>query len=160
MQAQDALHYAVALAERDGARYCLDITLKINEINSVGFDMQNELDEMSPIGVIAAKYGVTLRALRFYEEKGLLNPLRIGDHRLYNKATESQLSKILEAKRLGYSIRMIKDNAPLSRWNLEQDLDKDLLREKLRKLRKERVEITNTIMKIEKILELDDSTSL
>lgn len=115
--------------------------------------MDIPLDDVSPIGAIAEKYGVTLRALRFYEEKGLVTPIRIGNHRLYNRTSEDQLKKLLEAKRLGYSIRMIQTKIPLSRWDLTKNVNDDLLRERLVKLRREEREIKTTIRKIEEILQ-------
>ena len=37
------------------------------------------------IGEMARKYGVTLRTLRFYEDKGLISPKREGSTRLYSR---------------------------------------------------------------------------
>ena len=45
-------------------------------------DISNEFGEdLVRIGEMAKKYGVTLRTLRFYEDKGLLNPQRDGSTR-------------------------------------------------------------------------------
>lgn len=59
------------------------------------------------IGEIARKYGVSLRALRFYEERGLLKPDRIGDVRLYSVEQETRLQIILKGKHLGFKLAEI-----------------------------------------------------
>lgn len=64
-------------------------------------------DELSTIRQMARQYGVTLRALRFYEDRGLLRPHRIGATRLYDGATKRRLETILEGKRLGFTLTEI-----------------------------------------------------
>ena len=56
------------------------------------------------IGDLAAEFGVTTRTIRFYEEKGLLNPRREGTHRIYAPADRTKLRLILRGKRLGLSL--------------------------------------------------------
>ena len=56
------------------------------------------------IGDLAAEFGVTTRTIRFYEEKGLLNPGREGTHRVYGPADRTKLRLILRGKRLGLSL--------------------------------------------------------
>src|SRR5690606_28704056 len=46
---------------------------------------QDKGDELTRIGDMARLFGVTLRALRFYEDKGLIQPIRQGTTRLYTK---------------------------------------------------------------------------
>ena len=53
---------------------------------------------------LAGEFGVTTRTIRFYEEKGLLNPERQGQHRRYNAADRTRLRLILRGKRLGFSL--------------------------------------------------------
>ena len=60
------------------------------------------------IGEMAAEFGVTLRALRFYEAKGLLTPERRGLTRLYSAADRTRLAAILKGKALGLSLREIR----------------------------------------------------
>ena len=48
-------------------------------------------EEFVRIGEMAKKYGVTLRTLRFYEDKGLLNPKRDGSTRLYTRRDRARL---------------------------------------------------------------------
>ena len=53
---------------------------------------------------LAAEFGVTTRTIRFYEEKGLLDPRREGTHRVYSPADRTKLRLILRGKRLGLSL--------------------------------------------------------
>ena len=57
---------------------------------------------------MAKKYGVTLRTLRFYEDKGLLSPQRDGDTRLYTHRDRARLKLILLGRKVGFSLRDVK----------------------------------------------------
>ncbi|WP_298957511.1 MerR family DNA-binding transcriptional regulator [uncultured Methylobacterium sp.] len=59
------------------------------------------------IGDLAEEFGVTLRALRFYEAKGLLRPQRRGTTRLYTEDDRTRLATILRGKELGFTLREI-----------------------------------------------------
>ncbi|MFC0370666.1 MerR family transcriptional regulator [Methylobacterium isbiliense] len=59
------------------------------------------------IGDLAEEFGVTLRALRFYEAKGLLHPQRRGTTRLYTEDDRTRLATILRGKELGFTLREI-----------------------------------------------------
>jgi DNA-binding transcriptional MerR regulator len=59
------------------------------------------------IGDLAREFGVTLRTLRFYEDKGLLSPRREGRNRIYDSRGRSRLSIILKAKQLGFTLTEI-----------------------------------------------------
>lgn len=63
---------------------------------------------LTRIGDMARKYGVTLRALRFYEDKGLLNPVREGTTRLYTHRDRARLKLILLGRKVGFSLREVK----------------------------------------------------
>ncbi|MCV0395879.1 MAG: MerR family DNA-binding transcriptional regulator [Rhizobiaceae bacterium] len=60
------------------------------------------------IGDVAREYGVTLRTLRFYEDKGLLSPRREGTTRLYDHKDLTRLRLILMGRRVGFSLREVK----------------------------------------------------
>src|SRR5690606_17681174 len=51
---------------------------------------------------------VTLRALRFYEDKGLLSPRREGATRLYSRRDRARLKLILLGRKVGFSLRDVK----------------------------------------------------
>lgn len=56
------------------------------------------------IAELAAEFGVTARAIRFYEDEGLIAPMRFGTQRVYGKADHTRLAWILRAKNVGFSI--------------------------------------------------------
>ncbi len=58
---------------------------------------------------MAQSYGVTLRALRFYEARGMLQPQRDGSSRFYNAAARHQLELILRGKKLGFKLSEIRN---------------------------------------------------
>lgn len=60
------------------------------------------------IGDLARQFGTTLRALRFYEDKGLLSPRREGMTRLYSAADRERLAVILKGKHLGFTLAEIR----------------------------------------------------
>src|SRR5262245_44552528 len=60
------------------------------------------------IGELAKEFGVTLRTLRFYENKRLLSPRREGLARLYSKADRDRLALILKGKKLGFTLSEIR----------------------------------------------------
>lgn len=64
--------------------------------------------DVHTIGDLARDFGVTLRALRFYEDKGLLSPRREGLARLYSNKDRERLSLILKGKRLGFTLSEIR----------------------------------------------------
>ena len=59
------------------------------------------------IGDLAREFGVSLRTLRFYEDRGLLKPLRAGASRLYDGAQRARLELILTGKQLGFTLAEI-----------------------------------------------------
>jgi DNA-binding transcriptional MerR regulator len=61
------------------------------------------------IGDLAREFGVTLRTLRFYEDKQLLNPRRQGVNRLYSRRDRARLKLVLMGKKVGFSLTEIKD---------------------------------------------------
>jgi len=61
------------------------------------------------IGELAREFDITLRTLRFYEDKGLLNPRRDGLTRLYGRRDRARLKLVLMGKRVGFSLTEIKD---------------------------------------------------
>ncbi len=64
--------------------------------------------ELFGIAELCREFGVTLRALRFYEDKGLLAPRRINGTRVYTRRDRARLALILRAKAIGSSLTEIK----------------------------------------------------
>ncbi|WBQ04071.1 MerR family transcriptional regulator [Kribbella sp. CA-293567] len=56
------------------------------------------------IAELAAEYDVTLRTIRFYEDRGLLTPERRGTARVYHARDKVRLGLILRGKRLGFTL--------------------------------------------------------
>ena len=66
--------------------------------------MTTFLGDVLTITELAREAGVTARAIRFYESKGLLTPRRAGTTRIYTHRERGRLQLILRGKRLGFSL--------------------------------------------------------
>lgn len=58
---------------------------------------------------LAMAFNVTPRAIRFYEDQGLLNPERRGQNRIYHRRDFVRLAWILRGKRVGFSLAEISE---------------------------------------------------
>ena len=80
---------------------------------------------LSSITELAQELGVTVRAIRFYETRGLLEPQRAGSMRVYTYRDRARLQIILRGKRLGFSLARVReyldlyDSDPTHRVQLE-----------------------------------------
>ncbi|MCB1687215.1 MAG: MerR family DNA-binding transcriptional regulator [Halioglobus sp.] len=63
------------------------------------------VDKTYTISDLAREFGVTTRTIRFYEEKGLIKPLRDGQKRLYSPADRVRIKLILRGKRIGMTLQ-------------------------------------------------------
>jgi DNA-binding transcriptional MerR regulator len=63
--------------------------------------------KLYPIGELMEEFGVTNRALPFYEERGLLKPIRVSNARVDSSQDRDRLAAILEGKALGLTISEI-----------------------------------------------------
>ncbi len=73
---------------------------------------QNDNDnarDLRGIQQIASDLGITPRTLRFYEDRGLIEPRRIGTTRVYTRREVGRMQLILRGKRLGFSLRDIQE---------------------------------------------------
>lgn len=61
------------------------------------------------ISELHKEFGVTARAIRFYEDQGLLTPARAGSRRIYYERDRVRLRLILRGKRLGFSLAEIRE---------------------------------------------------
>ena len=61
------------------------------------------------ISDLSDEFKVTARALRFYEDEGLISPIRRGLTRIYTKRDRARLAWILRAKRVGFSLADIRE---------------------------------------------------
>ncbi len=80
----------------------------LSAMPDVSNDNLDSNEELTRIGDMARLYGVTLRALRFYEDKGLIQPVRQGTTRLYTRRDRARLKLILRGRKIGFSLREVK----------------------------------------------------
>src|SRR5687767_11207768 len=71
-------------------------------------EMETERAEFS-IGDLAREFDVTPRAIRFYEDQGLLAPRRDGQRRIYTPRDRTRLKLTLRGKRLGLTLSEIRE---------------------------------------------------
>lgn len=115
-------------------------------------------EELYRIGQVAKQYGVTLRALRFYEDKGLINPKRIGTTRLYSRRDRARLQLILLGRKTGFSLRDVKQMMDLydpegsNIRQLKVTLEKS--ERQLVRLRKQRDSIDEAIDELTKTMDI------
>src|SRR5579863_6820489 len=104
---------------------------------------------------LSDQLGVTPRAIRFYEAKGLLEPQRAGSTRVYTYRDRARLQIILRGKRLGFSLAHIQkylelyDADPTHRLQLEQLLRGARLR--IAELEAQRLDLELTIEELREI---------
>jgi DNA-binding transcriptional MerR regulator len=58
---------------------------------------------------LGLELGVSARAIRFYEDKGLISPRRAGNNRVYTLRDRARMILILRGKKLGFSLREIRE---------------------------------------------------
>ncbi len=71
--------------------------------------MPGDPERIYSVTELAREFATTARAIRFYEGKGLISPARVGANRAYTHRDRARLVLILRGKRLGFSLREIKD---------------------------------------------------
>lgn len=104
---------------------------------------------------LAGRLGVTARAVRFYEDKGLISPGRAGAARVYTRRELARMRLILRGKRLGFSLREIKrfldlyDHDPTHVEQMRQLLER--VRERMDELEKTRAAVTETLAELGEI---------
>lgn len=110
-------------------------------------------DQFYTVTQLADELGLTPRAVRFYETKGLINPGRAGKTRIYTPRDRARLILILRGKRLGFSLQEIKKFLDL--YEIDQTQQEQMtallkaVRERVAMLKdqKEALELTLTELK-------------
>ena len=64
--------------------------------------------ELFGITELCEAFGITLRSIRFYEDKGLLAPRRVNGARVYTRRDRARLALILRSKAIGATLAEIK----------------------------------------------------
>jgi len=107
------------------------------------------------IGELAEEFGITSRALRLYEEEGLLDPKREGTRRIYNERNRVRLRLILRGKRLGWSLSEIRESFDLYDSDHGEEAQLELMLEKLARrrdtLKEQRCDIDSALKDLERI---------
>ena len=103
------------------------------------------LGSLPTIGDMAKRFDVTLRFLRFYEEQGVLQPIRLGNTRLYDEAQQARVSSIVRARMLGASVAEIRDTVGSER----QAAATKMLADRIEALRQRRNLIDEEISRLE-----------
>jgi DNA-binding transcriptional MerR regulator len=117
-------------------------------------------NETYTITQLCREFGVTPRALRFYEQKGLLHPSRRGWTRIFSHKDRARLKLILRGKKVGFTLAEIKEMLDL--YNLKDGQISQLklasrkMRERLQALRQQRVELEEAIADLERTCEIID----
>ncbi|WP_425351392.1 MerR family transcriptional regulator [Kumtagia ephedrae] len=124
--------------------------------NSAVSDAEGDDESLLKIGDMAKLFGVTLRTLRFYEDKGLLSPKREGSQRLYTRRDRARLKLILLGRKVGFSLRDVKqvmdlyDPTGSNAKQLRMTLDKS--EKQLGRLQKQRAAIDDAMDELGKLM--------
>ena len=104
---------------------------------------------------LTREFGVSTRTLRFYEDVGLLHPLREGRTRKFRPADRHLLSQILRGKRLGFSIAEIREVMEMYRKPPGEKGQLKLLRERVAAkradLEQKREDIVETLKELDEV---------
>lgn len=81
-----------------------------NRTSIAGIELPDHSERQSySITDLSEEFGVTARALRFYEDEGLIAPERQGLARIYSRRDRARLAWILRGKRVGFSLTEIRE---------------------------------------------------
>lgn len=104
----------------------------------------------STIGEMASQFAVSLRTLRFYEDRKLLRPRREGNMRIYGSGDRMRLRMILKGKQLGFTLTEISDlmGAQDSSEDFEEKLKPQQIVTQIDHLERQRHEIEEAISRL------------
>ncbi len=103
------------------------------------------------ISELADELNVTTRTIRFYEDKDLLRPQRLGANRVFNYQDRARLHLILRGKRLGFSLEEIKEFIELYKTEVNPNQTEQIdyllqrVRAKVATLRQQQQDLAMTI---------------
>jgi DNA-binding transcriptional MerR regulator len=114
--------------------------------------------ELWTVSELAGEFDLTTQALRFYEEKGLLSPRRVGNARVYDHRDRARLVLVRKYQRLGFSLDDIREYLSLYRSghpNVEQYHDGlAKIRRRLAELKAMKRDIEETVNEL-RVMEQD-----
>lgn len=121
---------------------------------------ESENRDLFAIADLAREFGISTRAIRFYESKGLLTPERVGSTRVFRRRDRARLILILRGKRLGFSLRDISDYLSLYDADRTQRAQVNLLIEmvdqRMAQLEAQLTDLQTTITELREIRKLAD----
>lgn len=91
----------------------------------------NSNQQLFSISDLSKEFGISARAIRFYESKGLVAPQRVGATRVYERSDRARLILILRGKRLGFSLKEIGKYLSLYDSDPEHKVQTDMLVSKI-----------------------------
>lgn len=107
---------------------------------------------------LTREFDCTARALRFYEDEGLIAPTRHGLTRIYSKRDRARLAWIMRAKNVGFSLTEIRemiDLYDLGDGRVEQRrVTMQRCKEKIAKLRRQKADIESSIRELSTFVEI------
>lgn len=116
-----------------------------------------DLERSWSITDLSHEFGVTPRAIRFYEDEGLLKPTRAGQSRIFSKADRARLAWILRGRKLGFSLADIREMLSLYDLGDGRQTQKRVTivkcRERLGALKAQRADLNATISELETFIE-------
>jgi DNA-binding transcriptional MerR regulator len=105
---------------------------------------------------LSTEFDVTARALRFYEDEGLIAPSRRGIARIYSKRDRARLAWILRAKRVGFSLSDIRELIDLydvgDGRKTQREVTIDKCRGRIELLKQQRADIDHSIDELEQFI--------
>ncbi|HYI83865.1 MAG TPA: MerR family DNA-binding transcriptional regulator [Acetobacteraceae bacterium] len=111
--------------------------------------------EFFTVNQLAEELGITARAIRFYEAKGLIAPRRAGTTRVFDRRDRARLLLVLRGKRLGFSLASIREFLDLYDADRTQSAQLRLLldatRERIRELERQRVDLDQTLRELREV---------
>jgi DNA-binding transcriptional MerR regulator len=112
------------------------------------------------IGDMCDAFGVTARALRFYEDEELIAPERRGTTRLYTDRDRARLTWILRGKSVGFSLNDIRELLDLydvgDQQHTQMLATRDRCRQRITALKRQKIDIDTTIAELEEFCGLLD----
>lgn len=111
--------------------------------------------DLYAIAELANEFGISTRAIRFYEAKGLISPERVGGTRVFRRRDRARLTLILRGKRLGFSLKEIQEYLALYDADPGQAAQTsrliELIDDRLNLLQAQMADIKTTVEELEKI---------
>jgi DNA-binding transcriptional MerR regulator len=117
--------------------------------------MKQTSTDLYSVTELAQELGITPRAIRFYETKGLIKPRRAGTTRVYTHRDRARMQLILRGKRLGFTLADIKEYLDMYQVDPSQVKQVKLLLGKIERrmgeLEQQRDDLETTLLELEEM---------